>query len=137
MKREVVYPTMQCGIYVFGITQVVARYQRANTEVSKKRPTSHLRQEQFSLNRQPNSVMVGFLISVTVLIKVVSSEPFFDIKDPAFIEECVREHNVHRTSVEPSASYMRYMVNMFLMFLIRDQQEVDGVSGRVNTCSVA
>ncbi|XP_067247583.1 GLIPR1-like protein 1 isoform X3 [Chanodichthys erythropterus] len=55
------------------------------------------------------SDFIQVLISVTVLLKVVSSEPFFDIKDPTFIEECVREHNMYRTNVNPSASYMRYM----------------------------
>ncbi|XP_067283623.1 GLIPR1-like protein 1 isoform X2 [Pseudorasbora parva] len=49
------------------------------------------------------------LISVTVLLNVVSTEPFFDIRDPAFIEECVREHNMGRTNVNPPASNMRYM----------------------------
>ncbi|XDV24394.1 hypothetical protein PO909_028596 [Leuciscus waleckii] len=52
---------------------------------------------------------IHVLISVTALLKVVSSEPFFDIRDPAFIEECVTGHNMHRTEVKPSASNMRYM----------------------------
>ncbi|XP_056101261.1 GLIPR1-like protein 1 [Rhinichthys klamathensis goyatoka] len=55
------------------------------------------------------SDFIQTLISVTVLLKVVSSEPFFDITDPAFVEECVREHNIHRTNVTPPASNMRYM----------------------------
>uniref|UniRef100_A0A673KS34 GLIPR1-like protein 1 n=1 Tax=Sinocyclocheilus rhinocerous TaxID=307959 RepID=A0A673KS34_9TELE len=35
--------------------------------------------------------------------------PVFDITDPAFIEECVREHNKHRADVTPTAANMRYM----------------------------
>ncbi|XP_056101260.1 GLIPR1-like protein 1 [Rhinichthys klamathensis goyatoka] len=49
------------------------------------------------------------LICVTVLLKAVSSEPFFDITDPEFIKECVTEHNMGRINVNPSASNMRYM----------------------------
>ncbi|RXN30333.1 GLIPR1 1 [Labeo rohita] len=55
------------------------------------------------------SANLQVLISVTVLLGLVSCEPVFDIKDPAFIEGCVREHNRHRTSVRPSAANMRYM----------------------------
>ncbi|RXN27284.1 GLIPR1 1 [Labeo rohita] len=55
------------------------------------------------------SANLQVLISVTVLLGLVSCEPVFDIKDPAFIEGCVREHNRHRTSVSPSAANMRYM----------------------------
>ncbi|XP_073688981.1 GLIPR1-like protein 1 [Garra rufa] len=49
------------------------------------------------------------VISITVLLGLVYCEPVFDIKDPAFIEECVSEHNRHRTSVSPTATNMRYM----------------------------
>uniref|UniRef100_A0A671T4Y5 GLIPR1-like protein 1 n=1 Tax=Sinocyclocheilus anshuiensis TaxID=1608454 RepID=A0A671T4Y5_9TELE len=49
------------------------------------------------------------LISVTVLLGLGSCEPVFDITDPAFIEECVREHNKHRADVKPTAANMRYM----------------------------
>uniref|UniRef100_A0A673KYH0 GLIPR1-like protein 1 n=1 Tax=Sinocyclocheilus rhinocerous TaxID=307959 RepID=A0A673KYH0_9TELE len=49
------------------------------------------------------------LISVTVLLGLGSFEPVFDITDPAFIEECVREHNKHRADVTPTAANMRYM----------------------------
>ncbi|KAK7150039.1 hypothetical protein R3I94_009376 [Phoxinus phoxinus] len=55
------------------------------------------------------SDFIHALISVTVLLSVVSSEPFFDIKDSAFIKECVTEHNIHRINVNPPASNMRYM----------------------------
>lgn len=56
------------------------------------------------------SDFIHVLISVTALLKVVSSEPFYDITDPAFIEECVTEHNMNRINVNPPASNMRYMV---------------------------
>ncbi|KAL0196493.1 hypothetical protein M9458_010065, partial [Cirrhinus mrigala] len=49
------------------------------------------------------------LIFITVLLGLASCEPVFDIKDPVFIEECVSEHNRHRTNVNPPAEYMRYM----------------------------
>ncbi|XP_052410422.1 GLIPR1-like protein 1 isoform X1 [Carassius gibelio] len=52
---------------------------------------------------------VYLLISVTVLLGLCSCEPVFDITDPAFIEECVREHNKHRSNVKPTAANMRYM----------------------------
>lgn len=52
---------------------------------------------------------VYLLISVTVLLGLCSCEPVFDITDPAFIEECVREHNKHRSNVNPTAANMRYM----------------------------
>ncbi|XP_055047255.2 GLIPR1-like protein 1 [Misgurnus anguillicaudatus] len=54
-----------------------------------------------------------FLLRVIVLLHFAphtqSTEPFYDITDPAFIKECVEEHNRHRANVNPSASNMRYM----------------------------
>ncbi|XP_073718532.1 GLIPR1-like protein 1 [Misgurnus anguillicaudatus] len=38
-----------------------------------------------------------------------TTEPLYDITDPAFIDECVTEHNRHRANVNPPASNMRYM----------------------------
>lgn len=55
------------------------------------------------------SDFIHILISITILLKVVSSEPFFDITDPVFIKECVTEHNMNRSNVHPQASNMRYM----------------------------
>ncbi|XP_043093709.1 GLIPR1-like protein 1 [Puntigrus tetrazona] len=51
------------------------------------------------------------LLCISVLLGsgLGSCDPVFDIKDPAFIEECVREHNKHRSGVKPTAAAMRYM----------------------------
>ncbi|XP_057180162.1 GLIPR1-like protein 1 [Triplophysa rosa] len=53
------------------------------------------------------------LLCVTVLLLFFShsrtAEPFFDITDPAFINECIKEHNRYRANVMPAASNMRYM----------------------------
>ncbi|XP_065129504.1 glioma pathogenesis-related protein 1-like [Paramisgurnus dabryanus] len=38
-----------------------------------------------------------------------TTEPFYDITDPAFIDECVKEHNRHRANMKPPASNSRYM----------------------------
>uniref|UniRef100_A0A8C1J233 GLI pathogenesis related 1 n=1 Tax=Cyprinus carpio TaxID=7962 RepID=A0A8C1J233_CYPCA len=55
------------------------------------------------------SEYLHLLISGMVLLGLVSCEPVFDITDPAFIKECVSEHNKHRANVNPEAANMRYM----------------------------
>nr|XP_055047247.1 GLIPR1-like protein 1 isoform X5 [Misgurnus anguillicaudatus] len=59
------------------------------------------------------SDILHFLLRVIVLLNFAphtqSTEPFYNITDPAFIKECVEEHNRHRANVKPPASNMRYM----------------------------
>ncbi|XP_073718538.1 glioma pathogenesis-related protein 1-like isoform X2 [Misgurnus anguillicaudatus] len=65
---------------------------------------------------QSNSKMSDFLHILLHVIGLLhfahcakTTERFYDITDPAFIDECVKEHNRHRANVNPPASNMRYM----------------------------
>ncbi|XP_051544140.1 GLIPR1-like protein 1 [Myxocyprinus asiaticus] len=54
-------------------------------------------------------ILLFLIVLLNLALYIRTSEPVFNIKDQAFIDECVREHNKHRRNVEPPASNMRYM----------------------------
>ncbi|KAG7454686.1 hypothetical protein MATL_G00262390 [Megalops atlanticus] len=57
------------------------------------------------------SLMLWLAVLMDSIIRMQSAQekPLPDITDQSFIDRCVKAHNVHRSSVNPSASNMLYM----------------------------
>ncbi|XP_051974095.1 GLIPR1-like protein 1 [Xyrauchen texanus] len=54
-------------------------------------------------------LMFYLIVLLNLAPYIWTNEPVFNIKDQVFIDQCVIEHNKHRSVVNPPASNMRYM----------------------------